>query len=78
MRTPQRQHDSGLICHTHVKYLGVKFDQSLSGDGMAENVVSKMPNLKTKKLLVSALIQCHFDYARTSWYSGLTKRYKTR
>ena len=29
---------------------------------------------KTKKLLVSALIQCHFDYACTSWYSGLTKK----
>ena len=29
-----------LTCHTHVKYLGAKLDQSLSGDGMAENVVS--------------------------------------
>lgn len=80
-----------LTCNTHVKYLGAKLDQSLSGDGMAENVISKSNarlkflyrqvknvDLKTKKLLVSALIQCHFDYASTSWYSGLTKKYKTR
>ena len=58
---------------------------------MDENVVSKSNvrlkffyrqvknvNLKTKKRLVSALIQCHFDYASVSWYSVLTKRYKTR
>ncbi len=58
---------------------------------MAENVISKSNarltflyrqvrnvDLKTKKLLVSALIECHFDYASTSWYSGLTKNYKSR
>ncbi len=80
-----------LTCQSQVKYLGAKLDQSLSGQGMAENVISKSNarlkflyrqvrnvDLKTKKLLVSALIQCHFDYASTSWYSGLTKKYKSR
>ena len=28
--------------------------------------------------LTSALIQCQFDYASGSWYSGLTKKYKNR
>ena len=32
----------------------------------------------TKKLLVSALIQCHNDYACSSWYLGLTKQTKQR
>ena len=34
--------------------------------------------MKTKKLLTTALIQCHFDYACSSWFSGLTKKYKSR
>ena len=80
-----------LACRTHVKYLGVELDQSLSGDGIANNIIKKSNarlkflyrqannvDLETKKLLVSALIQCHYDYASSSWYSGLTKKYKTR
>ena len=35
-------------------------------------------NMKTKQLLVSALIQCHFDYGCSSWYCGLSKRAKSR
>ena len=27
---------------------------------------------------MSALIQCHFDYACTSWYSGLSKKSKSK
>ena len=34
--------------------------------------------MKTKKLLTSALILCHFDYACSSWFSGLTTKYKCR
>ena len=32
----------------------------------------------TKKLLVMALIQCHFDYACSFWYHGLTKYWKDK
>ena len=80
-----------LTCHTHVKYLGVELDQSLTGDGVAEKIISKSNvklkflyrqtrnvNLETTKMLTSALIQCHFDYPSSSWYSGLTKKYKAR
>ena len=58
-----------------VTYLGVTLDQSLSGDVMASDVLFKTSNklkflyrnarkfnMKTKKLLVSSLIQCNFDY----------------
>ena len=80
-----------LTCHTHVKYLGVELDQSHTGDGVAEKIISKSNaklkflyrqtrnvNQETKKLLTSVLIQCNFDYASSSWYSGLTKKYKDR
>ena len=30
-------------------------------------------NIKTKILVVSSLIQCHFDYTCSSSYSGLSK-----
>ena len=33
---------------------------------------------ENKKLLTSALILCHFDYACSSWFSGLTKKLKSR
>lgn len=80
-----------LKCQTQVKYLGATLDQSLSGEQMALNVITKANaklkflyrkarnvDLHTKRMLVSALIQCHFDYASTSWYTGLTKKYKTK
>lgn len=80
-----------LDCKSCVKYLGVELDQSLSGSQTAEKIISKSNaklkflyrqtrkmDFNTKKLLVSALIQCHMDYASASWYSGLTKRLKTR
>ena len=76
---------------TSVKYLGIDLDQSLSGTIIAEKVISKINNrlkflyrnaftldLEIKKHLVSALIQCHFDYACSSWYSGLTKFFKLK
>jgi len=66
-------------------------DQSLSGESIVEHILHKSSNklkflyrnarnfdLNTKKLLVSALIQCHFDYACSSWYSGLSMKWKGR
>ena len=31
-------------------------------------------NMKVNKMLTTALIQCHFDYASASWFSGLSKK----
>ena len=75
----------------NVKYLGAELDQSLNGEVMAGKVLSKVyGRLKflyrksgfldyhSKKLLASALIQCHYDYACSFWYSSLTKRTKSK
>ena len=31
-------------------------------------------NMKVKTIMTSALIQCHFDYASASWFSGLSEK----
>ena len=82
--TPISQTDS-------VKYLGVTIDQFLSFKSMAESVLTKVNarlkflirkrdylNFYTKKLLVMSLIQCHYDYACSVWYTGLTKNLKNK
>ena len=74
-----------------VTYLGLTLDQSIAGNTFADKVVLQCSNkvkflyrnankfiMKTKQLLVSALIQCHFDYGCSSWYCGLSKRAKSR
>jgi hypothetical protein len=80
-----------LTSVSEVNYLGLTLDQSLNGDGIVDKIVKKSnaklkflyrqaSNLsrETKKILVSAIIQSHYDYARTSRYSGTTKRSKSR
>ena len=68
-----------LSCQKTVKYLGVELDQSLAGDCIADKSISKSCfYIGRRKMLTAALIQCHFDYASSSWYSGLTKNYKAR
>ena len=75
----------------NVTYLGVPLDQFLSGEIIASNILYKSSNklkflyrnagkfnIETKKLLISALIQCHFDYTCSAWYNGLSKKLKCR
>jgi hypothetical protein len=74
-----------------VKYLGLDLDQSLSGNNTGTNVIKKAHsrlkclyrkgkylNQYSKKLLVSALIQCHYDYGCSIWYTPLSKKLKTK
>ena len=74
-----------------VKYLGATLDQNLSGETIAMAVIgkansrlkflyrkSKFLTMHTRKLLVSSLIQCHFDYSCSFWYPGLTQFLKSR
>ena len=74
-----------------VKYLGAHINQTLSGDIMGNSVIKKSnAKLKflyrksnflsdhAKKLLVSALIQCHFDYSCSFWYSNLSSKIKSK
>ncbi len=63
----------------------------MSGEEMALEVLKKV-HCKTKflarkykfldvdtlKMLAVALVQCNFDYARTSWYSNISKRSSNR
>ncbi|XP_077999998.1 uncharacterized protein LOC144452726 [Glandiceps talaboti] len=72
-----------------VQYLGADLDQSLSGETMAAKVVKKSHSrlkflYRTKKfldtnirkLLANCLVQCHFDYVSSYWYSALTMKSK--
>ena len=72
-----------------VKYLGAEIDQHVAGEDMASKIIKKIGSRikflarkrkyldsETIKLLVAALVQCHFEYACSSWYSGLTKKTK--
>ena len=77
--------------YLEVTYLGCILDESLSGESMALNVVSKM-NTRLKfiyrknkflspplrPLLCNALIQPHFDYACSVWYPNLNKKFKIK
>ena len=74
-----------------VKYLGQQIDNDLSSSSVVDDIVKKsnsrlkflyrykdILNFDTKKILCTALIQCHFDYSCSSWYPGtnLTLRKK--
>ena len=76
-----------VIQHVNsVKYLGLQIDNDLAGDNIVKGIVKKansrlkflyrykdMLSFKCRKTLCSALIQCHFDYACSSWYPGIRK-----
>ena len=83
--------NSQIMPKSEIKYLGLDIHQSLDGEITANKVIKKANsrlkflqrkgrylNVYTKNLLVSALIQCHYDYAGSSWYLGLTKHTKQR
>ena len=74
-----------------VKYLGVTLDQTLNGESCANSVIRKasgrlsflyrhghLLNMKTRKTLCTALIQCHFDYCCSSWFSALSVQLKNK
>ena len=69
-----------------VKYLGLQIDDNLSGEAAVNNVLKKsnsrlkflyrysnMLKFPARKILCSALIQCHFDYSCSSWFPGINK-----
>ena len=74
-----------------VKYLGLQLDANLSGTSIVTAILKKansrlkflyrfkdMLNFKCRKILCTALIQCHFDYACSSWYPGTSKTLKKK
>ena len=81
-----------IIKHVNsVKYLGIEIDDDLSGNNIVNEITKKantrlkflyryknMLNFECRKILCSALIQCHFDYACSSWYPGINKGLKDK
>ena len=70
-----------------VTYLGCVLEENLSGESMATKVLGNINgklkflyrkqsflDSSTRRMLLNALIQPHFDYACTSWFSILNKR----
>ena len=81
--------DTKISSKKSVRYLGVDLEQTLSGKLILENILkkgnsrlkflrrqAKCLNLASKRLLSSALIQCHMDYVCSSWYHGLQNALK--
>ena len=74
-----------------VKYLGLTLDDQLTGEAIVNSIVQKVNGRlkylyrqcnflgeKLRKSICSALIQCHIDYACSSWYTGLNKQLKKK
>ena len=74
-----------------ITYLGCILDNKLSGESMAQKVISKVSqrtkflarisrflDTHTLKTLAGALVQCQFDYACTSWYTGISMTLKKK
>lgn len=75
-----------ILSQNSVKYLGLQIDQFLSGDIIVNSILQKANarlnflyrNAKclsehSRKTLCMALIQCHFDYACSAWFSNVNK-----
>ena len=63
-----------------VKYLALVIDNTVSGESVVQNIISKVNgklkflyrhnsclDFNTRKILCSALLQCHFDYSCSSF-----------
>ena len=83
--------DTVISSKEEITYLGCILDKYLSGESMATKVIKKV-NQRTRFLgrmssivnksalrtLAGALIQPLFDYASTSWYSGIKMSLKNK
>ena len=74
--------------YSSMSYLGCILDESMSGDMMALQVIKKINDrlkflyrkkdilsLRLRRLLCNAIIQPHFDYACSSWYTNLKQKF---
>ena len=84
-------HNVTVASTSSVNYLGAILNQTLSGEEMGNRTIKransrlkflyrkgKCLSTYARKLLVSSLIQPHFNYACTSWFSGLSKTIKNK
>ena len=74
-----------------VKYLEIEIDQHVSGEEVAKYVIckanarlkclyrhAKYLDRNCRQLVCSSLIQCLFDYASCSWFSGQNAKFKNK
>ena len=79
-----RRGDIKITQQNKVTYLGCILDDDISGESMASKAMNKISsrlnflyrkqsflNSKLRRMLCNALIQPHFDYACSVWYSNL-------
>ncbi len=83
--------DTAIESVSEVKYLGIKIDKTLSGEGTLDTIVKKytgrinilyrqagcLPKA-VKRTLCQSLVQCYLDYAVSSWYAALTQKSKRK
>ncbi len=83
--------DSTINSTTEVKYLGIKTDETLSGNGILDTILKKCNgrikflyrqarcfHTALKKTLCQSLVQSHLDYAISSWYVAMTQKAKNK
>ncbi len=87
----EKYKDTAIESVSEVKYLGIKIDKTLSGEGTLDTIVKKctdrinflyrqaecLPKV-VKRTLCQSLVQCHLDYAVSSWYAALTQNAKRK
>ena len=74
-----------------VEYLGVVLDQALKRSCIIDKIVSKSINKlkfiyrhtkgfnwQIKRMIVLAMVQCHYDYACAMWFSRISISAKKR
>ncbi len=79
--------DTAISAKQTVEYLGSQMGQTVDGQEMYYRTHAtahsrlkflyrqgKLLNVRTRRILVSALVQPFFDYACSSWYYGLKKK----
>ncbi len=83
--------DTAMESVSEVKYLGIKIDKTLSREGTLDTIVKKcagrikllyrqagcLPKA-VKRTLCQSLVQCHLDYAVSSWYAALIQKAKRK
>ena len=86
-----RHKDIEIKQNYQVEYLGCLLENSLSGESMALQALTKINGrlkflyrnqsfltASLKRLLCNALIQPHFDFACAAWYPCLNKNFKNK
>ncbi len=83
--------DTAIESVLEMKYLGIKTDKTLSGEGILATIVKKctgeikfmyrqagcLPKA-IKRALYQSLVQCHLDYAVSSLYAAITQKAKSK